>query len=90
MRFSGRLQLLTFHPSCKRLFCAYWAFLFCLLLVAEGSGNYVIPTTPLFFFTNFVAGSNTVKPILWDFVDLHCLGAFRVVATVESGCQEFQ
>ena len=47
------------------------------------------PTPPLFII-NFFAGSMTVKFILRDFVDLHCLGAFLVVATDDFGFQELQ
>ena len=39
---------------------------------------------------NFVVGANTVKFIFRDFVELHCLDAFLVVATVDYGFQELQ
>ena len=62
------------------------------VLDMEGSGNYVV-----FFLLlrcscllNFVAGSKTVKFILRDFDELHCLGVFLVIATVDSGFQELQ
>ena len=42
------------------------------------------------FLINFVLGSKTVKFILRDFVGLHCLVICLVVATVDSGFQEFQ
>ena len=42
------------------------------------------------FLINFVAGSMTLKLILRDLVELHCLGAFLVVATVDSSFQELQ
>ena len=32
--------------------------------------------------------SKTVKFNLWDLVQLHYLGAFLVVVTVDSGCQD--
>ena len=41
------------------------------------------------FLINFVAGSNTFKFILRGFVELHCLGAFLVDATDDSGFQWF-
>ena len=40
-------------------------------------GNYVNSYySDIFFLINFVAGSKTVTFILWDFVELHCLGVF--------------
>ena len=42
------------------------------------------------FLINFVEESKTVKFILRDFVELHSLGAFLVVATVDFGFQELQ
>ena len=45
-------------------------------------------TPSLFFFIQRVA--KTVKFILLDFVELHCLSASLVAATVDSGFQELQ
>ena len=62
--------------------------LFCRLLDMDGSGNYEV-LLHYSFLINLVAEFKTDKSILWDCVELHCLGAFLVVATVDSVFQEW-
>ena len=46
------------------------------------------PTTPLLFSDDFVAGSNTDKFVIWDFVEFYFFGILLVVVIVDSGFQK--
>ena len=48
----------------------------------------VFPTLHYSLLINFFTGSKTFKFIFWDCMELHCLGAFLIVETVDSGLEE--
>ena len=58
--------------------------------MAIASYYYFFPYEEYSFLIHFVAGNKTVKFILQDFVELHCLDAFLVVVNVDSGFQQLQ